>query len=1089
MLIYILKKSQKLFFLSLFLNVHSSSFSQSKPENKWINLQQIYYKFTIEKTGVYRIGYEAIKNYKEVLANPSNIQVYNKGLEIPTRKIGLEDGSFDKNDYIELFLQANGGEQDSTAYRPANARPTVNSNLFSEQTTVFITVGVSEGQKMPIIKYKETTYIPEQNHIAIDTYDFKDEWSFNNSIGLVPYLQNSYYERGESWTGKFILRDSLARKRIVLQNLVENASDSIRLAALINTRNYVEHQINCSINQRNFHKYEGFGFDHYIAQTTIQNSELNQKSFIFSTRSPINQVLELYSWSNIKVEYPQSFDMFGVQSKTFVLKKSNSSESLLKVLNSPADALVYDLSNHTLPQLIEFKREDNNLYIFLPEREKKNTLLITSDINNVREVKPVTFRDLKSQANFLIITHQSLLTSAIEYAKYRQSSIGGNHQTIVVDIQEIYDAFNYGDKSPVAIRNFLKYYFQTTNIKKPYLLLIGRAVSFPDVMKLWDEQNLLPTWGYPGSDNLFSSGLLGFSEDTPAIPTGRINVTTNQQVINYLTKVREYEATEVDLWRKKILHLSGGKSRAELDLFSQTLKNLVPIIEKSFINGEVESLTKQTDEPIVNVDISSQINNGVGMFSFIGHASPTTPDFNIGFASNTQLNFKNQTKYPLMYFNGCGVGNIFYRYETLSTDWLITPNKGAIAILANSFWSYVIPSEKYLQILYKNLFQKKELLGKSIGLIQQATLSEIMANNPDDFDIANAHQIILQGDPSIRIFPLQKPDFQILKNTIKIENVSAAPLNKAEKIRISGMLNNLGIIDSTHQLKVTITLLSKQLKKEININTIVNKTHNNYFEAIIEPLKDIEAIQVEVDKANEFEETIETNNIAALNIDWLVAQQYQSYPQNQADDKINPVLLAYMNNQIPTNINYYSSSPILTFVLTDENPLKIDTTLIEAYLKTPSNNQFIKINNRDITFQLQGNNTLIGTFISPKQIGRYSLLLKGQDLNKNSAGSPIVLNWELKAKLPDLEVTVSPNPTDGRFKFEVISDTQEPIGGKITLSDVLGKIYQTNDIMIQNGKNEYYFDELRLNGMIIYHVEANSKVKRGKIMINSSKLP
>ncbi len=95
------------------------------------------------------------------------------------------------------------------------------------------------------------------------------------------------------------------------------------------------------------------------------------------------------------------------------------------------------------------------------------------------------------------------------------------------------------------------------------------------------------------------------------------------------------------------------------------------------------------------------------MVTFMGHASPTVPDLNIGFATSPTSQLSNKGQYPFMYFNGCGVGNVFYRYETLATDWLMAADRGAIGVLSNSFWSYSTTSGRYLDALYKALFTEE----------------------------------------------------------------------------------------------------------------------------------------------------------------------------------------------------------------------------------------------------------------------------------------------------------------------------------------------------------------------------------------------
>jgi hypothetical protein len=169
----------------------------------------------------------------------------------------------------------------------------------------------------------------------------------------------------------------------------------------------------------------------------------------------------------------------------------------------------------------------------------------------------------------------------------------------------------------------------------------------------------------------------------------------------------------------------------------------------------VASLSKQTNQEIEPIDISKQVNAGLGMITFVGHGSANEIDLNIGYCSPPENGFSNKGKYPVMFFNGCGVGNIFFRYNALSTDWLLTPQKGAIAVFANSFWSYAYPTQRYLDVLYEKLFTDSSSVNLTIGEIQQATNLQLASEIGNNYIKANIHQVILQGE-CLTAFPNRK---------------------------------------------------------------------------------------------------------------------------------------------------------------------------------------------------------------------------------------------------------------------------------------------------------------------------------------------
>src|SRR5690606_33255599 len=110
----------------------------------------------------------------------------------------------------------------------------------------------------------------------------------------------------------------------------------------------------------------------------------------------------------------------------------------------------------------------------------------------------------KEKYNYFIITSSNLADGAKEYARYRSSSLGGNHKVLVMNIKDIYDLYNYEEPSPIGVRNFMKYMLGSDDTKAKNLLLIGRSTTYP--LNLQKELvGEVPTIGDPGSDNLLAS--------------------------------------------------------------------------------------------------------------------------------------------------------------------------------------------------------------------------------------------------------------------------------------------------------------------------------------------------------------------------------------------------------------------------------------------------------------------------------------------------------------------------------------------------------------------------------------------------------
>ena len=57
-----------------------------------------------------------------------------------------------------------------------------------------------------------------------------------------------------------------------------------------------------------------------------------------------------------------------------------------------------------------------------------------------------------------------------------------------------------------------------------------------------ERLNLIPTFGNPASDNMFSSG--DATQPSTRDPIGRLSVVNGKEIEDYLEKVKEYENTQ-----------------------------------------------------------------------------------------------------------------------------------------------------------------------------------------------------------------------------------------------------------------------------------------------------------------------------------------------------------------------------------------------------------------------------------------------------------------------------------------------------------------------------------------------------------------
>ncbi|GAB4030736.1 putative type IX secretion system sortase PorU2 [Spirosoma gilvum] len=1048
----------KVIFAAFLLLAYSGQ-AQFRYGNEWIVSTQSYAKISIREDGVYRVNYAELMSagFSIGSISPKNFQLFHRGRELAIEVVGEEDGRFDPTDYIQFYAEKNKGELDSLVYyRTQRANPY--QSLFSDETFYFLTVGVKPGLRLPSFVAKQTEQTPEPYHFEQQVTAFTNQYSFNNSIGLVPPVQQSYFEEGEGWTSNYIGPDSAARFTITFQNRVVDTKLPPTFEFQINGRSNNNHQIWYALQDGNPIDTLTIGpFSPKNIRLSLTENAIKNESVLLKTQSIKLSTYDWYSMTYLKVVYPQRFVMNGLRSKYFYLRPTTVNQSVVQIPDLSADYMAYALTDRYATARITIQANQ----LVAPNTSNGQTVFISNEIKKSSAISTVSFSipDPKT-SNYLIVTHHSLLESATQYAAYRASDAGGGYKPLVIETKAIYEQFNYGERSPIAIRRFAD--FMLSGGADKHLFLLGRGISFPDVLKTSEVDDLVPTFGYPGSDALLTMGLKGFPEFVQAIPTGRINVTTNQQAVNYLAKVKEFEQTPPADWQKRMIHLNGGHDQGEILYLKSLMEQLRPIAEKPYMGAQVTSLSKKTFEEVEAVDISKQINEGVGMVSYTGHGSSNTLDFNIGYCSAPGSNINNKGKYPLMFFNGCSINNLFYKYDPLSTDWLITPDKGAIAVLAGSFWSYPTSTQTYATTLYQKLFADSTSLSLTLGKLQQQVNQNLSQYSGDLTLRTDLQQIILQGDPALRIFPLSKPDYVAQSLFIQARRSGTSIANN-DSLTVNLILSNVGKFYA-HQT------VSFQLKKLYANNSVINQRFLVNIKAVRDtisiPIKkelSLRQLEITVDSNDQIDELVETNNQLNLELtDWPSIEQTSLYPANALPDQLNPILSVTVDNRTLKHGDYVSANPTIRVNLTDENQLPIDKLgNIQAYFRQCNTCSFTLL--KPQSGSVVSITSLLATYqLTNLAAGTYELLVTGRDVAGNSAGNPYTISFKVATETAPTTWKIYPNPGSDivQISFTLVGQSA-PKAAQLQIFNSLGVSVDTYMPTPFVGENTLYLENFR----------------------------
>ncbi|MES3630232.1 MAG: C25 family cysteine peptidase, partial [Longimonas sp.] len=165
-------------------------------------------------------------------------------------------------------------------------------------------------------------------------------------------------------------------------------------------------------------------------------------------------------------------------------------------------------------------------------------------------------------ADYLLIAPPALEESAQSMADYRRMQ--GGYDVAMVPLQAIFDAFDYGRPSPIAIRRFVHQSQQWST--PPRFLAIWGDAQHPIYTNGVDDRTppwSVPSFGYSPSDGWYGMQQNGPTDWSELLAIGRIPVRNNAQGELFLDKLSTYESAPLDLWQQRMTMLAGGTTPSE----------------------------------------------------------------------------------------------------------------------------------------------------------------------------------------------------------------------------------------------------------------------------------------------------------------------------------------------------------------------------------------------------------------------------------------------------------------------------------------------------------------------------------------------
>ncbi|TVR39002.1 MAG: hypothetical protein EA392_08030 [Cryomorphaceae bacterium] len=798
--------------------------------NEWINYNQRYYKFKVWEEGVYRIPYNTLAAAGIPLAtiDPRTIQVYSRENEVPIYVHGEEDGTFNLTDYIELYATGNDGWLDVLTYNQPQNHTNPGYSLYND--TIYYYITWEEGN-LNNLRYQTLA-----NQELDDLEPTPFVWRTSNLI-----LSNIYhpgemdvwgassplYTAGEGWVG---LRVGFPTSNAANPRLYQIPSGNAYTGpgapqaefrttfASLNSAGVEPGQPNhhvqiASGTGNNFNNltivYDEtfFGYKVVHHNWNVPSSVLgnNNSAVGFRTVNDLGVAADQIAAANITLQYPMVPNLAGSSGWNVHIPSDGSGQlQRFRFEGIGQNPVVYARGN--APRRIVAQPDGNFWQVGIPQTGSDVIpcyVVAGNAIQTVTQVKAAgiagngiltNFATFNVDSAYVIVTHNKLLAAAQTYAAHRNLRFN----TFVVDVEELYDQFGGGiEKCGLAVRRFSDFLLTNWTTPPQYLFLVGKSIreavgnagqNGARKVPAHFERNLVPSFGYPSSDNLITRGLQNNPGWAPALRTGRLAAETPQDVIDYLNKVQTFENQPPAEWMKNVMHFGGGVNNQEQNTFQGFLNDYKAIISDTCFGGNVHSFFKTSQDPIsinLSAEISDLINGGVSLMTFFGHAGGTGFDQSIDDPNNFEWN----GRFPFLIGNACFTGDIHQPgSNSTSENFLLLQNKGVIGFLSTVELGFANTLNVYSKEFYKQLSSKN--YGGTVGDHMRKTIQLVSGETPGIMMQNQVLGMTLHGDPAIVLNSFPKPDYAISESSVFFDPPEVTAI--MDSLTINVALKNIG---------------------------------------------------------------------------------------------------------------------------------------------------------------------------------------------------------------------------------------------------------------------------------------------------------
>jgi hypothetical protein len=646
---------------------------------QWTIAAQPAARVMVTTAGWYRLTQAAVLAAGiDPAVNPKKLRLVAEGMEQPLRYVGDEnDSSFDPGDAIEFY--ATGAD-----------------TPFTDQRAYWITVGPGRGLRLPSIDATGagTPAGPSFWH----TVERRDRSVFFAA------LQNG---DEENFFGPLVMEGTPTDQSLTLPHVYPSETSAhveVALQGVTALPADSDHRVGVSVNGVAVGEVVFDGRAAAVTSFPVAHTALNSgaNTISFEARGGTEDITLV---TYVRVTYHRALL---ADSNQLTLVSEGGQELHIGGFTSNAIRVV-DITGDVATQQLQGTVVDEggswSIRFTVPGSGPHQLFVASTDLVGtpvlVAANRPSALHAAAQSGDVVMITDPAFASSLAPLVNLRTSQ---GYAVKVVDIQDLYDEFSFGQKTPMAIREFLVRAADAW-VKPPrFVLLVGNATNDPRNYQGLNQPDIVPT-------QIVRTGVLETASDdwfadlngdgfADLAAMGRLPARTADDVATMVDKIVGYEQpTSAAEWQSTVLLVSdrGDEDVSEFSARHDELSALVP-------RGYDVTHIKRAEEADPAAALRARLAEGAFLVSYQGHGSVDMWRGDVLTAADAAT-LDNGSRLPLVVAMTCfnGFFHGLFPEESLAEALVRTAGGGAVGVWASSGmtdarWQAAMDRELFRQI-------------------------------------------------------------------------------------------------------------------------------------------------------------------------------------------------------------------------------------------------------------------------------------------------------------------------------------------------------------------------------------------------------